>query len=148
MLKESNKSRFDSYSVRNSVLIISHNNFRDCRVHSFSDNLLEITVYGGLGDKFQPDVLNPFVPIYGSLLYYIHLESERERRTLSSHTHSNLTLAKKTSVQPRSSNYNKFVDVYVQLLWENFFSRSLDSLLGVRNCLRKQIELLLSFLFL
>ena len=36
-LKESNKSRFDSYSVRDSVLIIS--SFRDCRVHSFYDNL-------------------------------------------------------------------------------------------------------------
>ena len=39
--KESNKSRFDSYSVRNSdfVLIISHITFWDLRVHSFSDNL-------------------------------------------------------------------------------------------------------------
>ena len=35
MLKESNKSRLDSYSVRNSVLIISHITFRDCRVHIF-----------------------------------------------------------------------------------------------------------------
>ena len=39
VLKESNKSRFDSYSVRNSVLIISHITFWDCRVHSFYDNL-------------------------------------------------------------------------------------------------------------
>ena len=39
VLKESNKSRFDSYSVRNSVLIIPHITFRDCRVHIFSDNL-------------------------------------------------------------------------------------------------------------
>ena len=39
VLKENNKSRFDSYSVRNSVLIISHITFRDCRVHIFSDNL-------------------------------------------------------------------------------------------------------------
>ena len=39
VLKESNKSRFDSYCVRNSVLIISHVTFRDCRVHIFSDNL-------------------------------------------------------------------------------------------------------------
>ena len=39
VLKESSKSRFDSYSVRNSVLIISHITFRDCRVHIFSDNL-------------------------------------------------------------------------------------------------------------
>ena len=35
----SNKSRFSSYSVRNSVLVISHITFRDCRVHIFSDNL-------------------------------------------------------------------------------------------------------------
>ena len=33
MLKERNKSRFDSYSVRNSVLSISHISFPDCRVH-------------------------------------------------------------------------------------------------------------------
>ena len=34
-----NKSRFNSYSVRNSVLVISHITFQDCRVHIFSDNL-------------------------------------------------------------------------------------------------------------
>ena len=39
VLKESNKSRFDSYSVRNSVLNVSHITFRDCHVHIFSDNL-------------------------------------------------------------------------------------------------------------
>ena len=39
MLKESNKSRFDSYSVRNSEWIASHITFRDCRVHNFSHNL-------------------------------------------------------------------------------------------------------------
>ena len=39
VLKESNKSRFDGYSVRNCVLIISHVTFRDYRVHIFSDNL-------------------------------------------------------------------------------------------------------------
>ena len=39
VLKESNKSRFDSYSVRNSVLILSHITLRDCREHIFSGNL-------------------------------------------------------------------------------------------------------------
>ena len=39
VLKESNKSRFDSYSVRNNVLSISHITFRNCRLHIFSDNL-------------------------------------------------------------------------------------------------------------
>ena len=39
VLKKRNKRRFDSYSVRNSVLIISHITFRDCRVNIFSDNL-------------------------------------------------------------------------------------------------------------
>ena len=39
VLKESNKSRFDSYSVRTSLLIISHITFRECRVHIFSDKL-------------------------------------------------------------------------------------------------------------
>ena len=47
VLKESNKSRFDSYSVRNSVLIISHITFRDCRVHFFvPTTFLEVAVYG------------------------------------------------------------------------------------------------------
>ena len=46
VLKESNKSRFDSYSVRNSVLIISHITFRDCRVHIFPTTFLEVAVYG------------------------------------------------------------------------------------------------------
>ena len=39
VLKESNKRSFDSYSVWNSVLIISHKTFRDCRVHIFTDNI-------------------------------------------------------------------------------------------------------------
>ena len=37
VLKGSIVRRFDSYSVRNSVLIISHITFWDCRVHIFSD---------------------------------------------------------------------------------------------------------------
>ena len=36
---KSYKRSFDSYSTRNGVLIISHITFRDCRVHSFADNL-------------------------------------------------------------------------------------------------------------
>ena len=39
VLKESNKSRLDGYSVRNCVLIKSHVTFRDYRVHIFCDNL-------------------------------------------------------------------------------------------------------------
>ena len=39
VLKKSNNSRLDGYCVRNSVLIISHVTFRDCRVQIFSDNL-------------------------------------------------------------------------------------------------------------
>ena len=36
VLKESNKSRFEGYSVRNSELIVSHIiTSRDCRVHNF-----------------------------------------------------------------------------------------------------------------
>ena len=45
MLKESNNRRFNSYSVRNSVLIISHSTFQDCRVQIFSTTSLEIAVY-------------------------------------------------------------------------------------------------------
>ena len=47
VLKESNKSRLDSFSVRNSVLIISHITFRDCPVHFFfPTTFLEVAVYG------------------------------------------------------------------------------------------------------
>ena len=46
-LKESNKSRFNSYSARNSVSIISHITFRDCRVHFFfTTTFLEVAVNG------------------------------------------------------------------------------------------------------
>ena len=51
VLKESNKSRFDSYSRQeqfNSVLIISHITFGDCRVHIFSDNLSRNRLYTAL----------------------------------------------------------------------------------------------------
>ena len=47
VLKEITKSRFDSYAYSdwNSVLIISHITFRDCRVHiSFPTTFLEIAV--------------------------------------------------------------------------------------------------------
>ena len=44
VLKESNKSRFDSYSARNSELIVAHINFWDCRVHIFPTTFLEIAV--------------------------------------------------------------------------------------------------------
>ena len=43
VLKKCNNSRFDSYSVRDSILIISHITFRDCRVLIFSDNLSQIS---------------------------------------------------------------------------------------------------------
>ena len=51
VLKESNKSRFDRYSVRNSILIISHITFRDCRVYIFSYKLFEIAVTNYETDK-------------------------------------------------------------------------------------------------
>ena len=45
VLKESNKSRFDSYSVRKSALIISHITFRVVACTVFSTTFLEIAVY-------------------------------------------------------------------------------------------------------
>ena len=41
VLKESNKSRFDSYSVRNSVLIVSHIAFQDDHMHILYENLFQ-----------------------------------------------------------------------------------------------------------
>ena len=51
LLKESNKIKFDSYSFRNSVLIISHITFGDCRVHIFPTTFLEIAVKKVFGFK-------------------------------------------------------------------------------------------------
>ena len=44
VLKGSNKKRFDSYSVRNSVLIISQITFRDFRVLILPTTFFEIAV--------------------------------------------------------------------------------------------------------
>ena len=52
VVKESNKSRFDSYSVRNSVLLISYITFRDCACTFFPTTFLEIAVYQ-LGSKIK-----------------------------------------------------------------------------------------------
>ena len=45
VLKERNKSRFDSYGVRHILLVISRTKFRDCRVHFVSDSLSRNSVY-------------------------------------------------------------------------------------------------------
>ena len=45
VLTERNKVGSTATVVRNSISIISHITFRDCRVHIFSDNLFEIAVY-------------------------------------------------------------------------------------------------------
>ena len=45
VLKESNKLGSTGTVVRNSVLMISHITFRDCRVHIFPTTFLEIAVY-------------------------------------------------------------------------------------------------------
>ena len=57
VLRESNKSRFDSYSVRNIVLIISHITFRDCRVDIFSDNLSRNSCIQ-ISNTYLPEFLN------------------------------------------------------------------------------------------
>ena len=54
VLKESNKITFDSYSVRNSILIISHITFRDCRAHIFSDNLSQNSCILSVSAPYRP----------------------------------------------------------------------------------------------
>ena len=49
--KGKQQRRFDSFSVKNSVLIISRITFRDCRVHIFPTTFLEIAVNQGLKDS-------------------------------------------------------------------------------------------------
>ena len=55
VLKESNISRFDSNSVKNSVLNISHITFRDCRVHIFSDDLSRNSCIAECHDQHKSD---------------------------------------------------------------------------------------------
>ena len=47
VLKESNKSRFDSYSRQEQCIDHIPYYFRDCRVHIFPTTFLEIAVSGG-----------------------------------------------------------------------------------------------------
>ena len=47
-LKERNNSRFESYSVSNMLLIMSHITFRDCRVHIFSNLSRNSDVHDGM----------------------------------------------------------------------------------------------------
>ena len=53
-MKVTIKSRFDRYSVKNSVLIISHITFQDCRVYICSDNLSRNSCMRGIGGKSGP----------------------------------------------------------------------------------------------
>ena len=72
MLKESNNGRFDSYRVRNSVLIISRITVRDCREHIFLLTFFEIAALtrwlaqlGRLcqGDKIMQSMRENFILI-------------------------------------------------------------------------------------
>ena len=56
VLKESKRSRLDSWSVRNSILIISHITFRDCRVHIFPTTFLEIAVSVQGFPNYRPEI--------------------------------------------------------------------------------------------
>ena len=62
VLKENKKSRFDSCSLRNSVLIISHITFRDCRtfvahlLHIFPTTFLEIAVSVQGFPNYRPEI--------------------------------------------------------------------------------------------
>ena len=48
VFKENNKSIVDSDSVRDSVLIISHITFRDCRVQFFPANLFRMMMQSAI----------------------------------------------------------------------------------------------------
>ena len=77
-LKESNKSRFDSYSVRNSILIISHNTFRDYRVHIFPTTFLEKAVYA----RWKNNMVKPHLTTLNLLRYISWFGSCLSKATL------------------------------------------------------------------
>ena len=81
VLKESSKSRFNSYSVRNNELIVSHITFRDCRAHIFSDNLsriIEIAKFVEISHLLRKSCLLLFC-------FHGHCQNDLERRN-SQHT--------------------------------------------------------------
>ena len=63
MLKESNKSRFDSFGVRDSALIISHITFRDCPVQVFCDNLSRNSVINGISQALASSLIQYPYPV-------------------------------------------------------------------------------------
>ena len=63
MLKESNKSRFDSFGVRDSALIISHITFRDCPVQVFCDNLSRIVCINGISQALASSLIQYPYPV-------------------------------------------------------------------------------------
>ena len=75
--KGKQQSRFDRYIVRNSVLLISHITFRDCRVHIFPTTFLEIAVYMGRFSAEPPShfVFNPNKQVYHSRISAVTFEA-------------------------------------------------------------------------
>ena len=64
MLKESNKSRFDSFRVRDSALIISHITFQDCPVQVFFvTTFLEIVCINGISRALASSLIQYPYPI-------------------------------------------------------------------------------------
>ena len=82
VLKESSKSRFDSYSVRNSVLIVSHITFRDCRVHIFSDNLSQNSCIYRVA-KRRGKYLALFIDLEGVSCFSIHQISRMKMKKVT-----------------------------------------------------------------
>ena len=113
VLKQSNKSRFDSYSRQEQciVLIISHITFRDCRVHIFFDNLSRNScIYSNIPNP-NP---NPYF-VYESLLRFsqtCELQSSKAAFTIAffaavnhNYDHKQRTL-KHRNTQNRSKSTN------------------------------------------
>ena len=74
VLKESNKGRFDSYSARNGVLIISHITFRDCCVNIFPTTFLEIALYlSSINEvmKWEDMAKSPLIWALGRNTYFL-----------------------------------------------------------------------------
>ena len=89
VLKESNKSRLDSYSVRNSVLLISHITFRDCRVHIFSDNLSRNSCIQTVLSFFKYNLLAYTPPV--NLSRQVKGKAKKQKRVLPGGERSDLS---------------------------------------------------------
>ena len=108
MLKESSNRRFYSYSVRNSVLIISNITFRDCRVYIFSDISKQLYMEYFTKSARVQYLRNHFRPRPPPTTRVEFLESEKKKGTRKRDSQDHWSMAMQWSFELFSENLHSF----------------------------------------